>query len=103
MREHIDVMDMVSAREAWRRGDISTALRIIENNPNVGLEVRSFRTNSTVTFSIWGKDAANFLLDMGRDIASGALVAATPSQAAAHLRGMRGLRWSYKMRHECGL
>lgn len=90
MSQHIDVMDMVSAREAWRRGDISTALGIIERNPNVGLEVRSFRVGETVTFSIFGRDAANFLFGLAKDIASGALVAATPGQASAHLRRLRG-------------
>jgi hypothetical protein len=61
----------------------------MERNPNVGLEVRSFRNDSTVTFSIFGRDAANFLFNMATDIANGDLVAATPGQAAAHLHNMR--------------
>jgi hypothetical protein len=86
----IDIQDKLRAEDTWKRGDISTALGIMERNPNVGLEVRSFRTNSTVTFSIWGKDAANFLLSLGKDIAKGKLIAVTPNEAMAYLRGMNG-------------
>jgi hypothetical protein len=85
----IDIQDRLRAEDAWRRGDISTALGIMERNPNVGLEVRSFRNDSTVTFSIFGKDAADFLFGLAKDIASRALVAATPAQAAAHLNNLR--------------
>jgi hypothetical protein len=85
----IDIQDKLRAEDTWKRGDISTALGIMERNPNVGLEVRSFRNDSTVTFSIFGKGAADFLFGLAKDIASGALVAATPAQAAAHLNNMR--------------
>jgi hypothetical protein len=81
--------DRRRAEYFWSTGRRDIAMEIVANNPNVGLEVRSFRVGETVTFSIFGSNAANYLLGLSSQINSGALAAATPEQASAHLRSMR--------------
>jgi hypothetical protein len=73
----------------WGKGRRDLAMEIVARNPNVGLEVRSFRVGFTVTFNIFGSSAANYLFGLSNRIASGDLREATPGEAAARLSNLR--------------
>jgi hypothetical protein len=81
--------DRRRAEYFWSTGRRDLAMEIVARNPNVGLEVRSYRVGFTITFNIFGSNAANYLLGLSNRIDNGDLVAATPAQASARLHSMR--------------
>lgn len=77
MAQYVDTMDMIMAREAWRRGERDRAQDIVARNPNVGIEYLRWDHNVervTEHGFLWGAQAAGFLLDLGNELDSGKLV-----------------------------